>query len=53
MIDNKIIYNFIFQLKIKKHNFIEIDIRFRNFQCFDNTALKIYKFHSLNVDVIN
>ena len=26
MINNEIIYNFIFQFKIKKHNFVEIDI---------------------------
>ena len=26
MIDNKIIYNFIFRFKIKKQNFVEIDI---------------------------
>ena len=28
MIDNEIIHNFIFQFKIKKHNFVEIDIQF-------------------------
>ena len=52
MIDNKIIYNF-FQLKIKKHNIVEIDIQSQNFRCLDDTALKIYKFHNLDVDVIN
>ena len=53
IIDKKIIYNFIFQFKIKKHNFVEIDIQFQKFRCFDDTALKIYKFHNLNVDVID
>ena len=53
MIDNKIINNFIFQFKIKKHNFVEINIQFQDFRCFDKTVLKIYKFHNLNVDVIN
>ena len=53
MIDNKIIHNFIFQFKIKKHNFVEIEIQFQNFRCFDDIALKIYKFHNLNVDVID
>ena len=53
MIDNEIIHNYVFQFKIKKHNFVEDDIQFQSFWCFNDTALKIYKFHSLNVDVIN
>ena len=53
MINNEIIYNFIFQPKIKIYNFVEIDIQFQNFRCFDNTALKSYKFHGLNIDVID
>ena len=53
MIDNEIIYNFLFQFKIKKHNIVEIDIQSQNFRCFDETALRIYKFHNLDVDVIN
>ena len=42
MIDNKI-----------THNFVEIDTQFQNFRYFDEIVLKIYKFHSLNVNVIN
>ena len=53
MIDNEIIHNFIFQFQIKEHNFVEIDIQFQTFRCLDNIALKIDKFHNLNVDVIN
>ena len=53
MIDNKIIHNFIFQFKIKKHNFVEINIHFQNFRCLDDIVLKIYKFHRLNIDVID
>ena len=53
MIDSELIYNFIFQFKIKEHNFVEIDIQFSNFPCFDDAALKIYNFHNLNVDVID
>ena len=53
MIDNEIIHNITFQLKINKYNFVEINIQFQNFRCFDNIVLKIYKFHSLNVDVID
>ena len=53
IIDNEIIHNSIFQLKIKKHNFVEIEIQFQKFRCLDDTVLKIYKFHSLNVDVID
>ena len=53
MIDNKFIYKFIFQLKIKKHDFVESDIQFQKFQYFDDIVLKIYKFQNLNVDVIN
>ena len=53
MIDNEIIHNFFFQFKIKEHNIVEIDIQSQNFRCFDETALKIYKFHNLDVDVIN
>ena len=41
IIDSKIIYHFIFQFKIKKHNFVEIDIQFQNFRCLDDIALKI------------
>ena len=52
-IDNEIIHNFIFQLKIKKNNFVEIDIQSQKFRCFDDISLKIHKFHNLNVDVIN
>ena len=52
IIDNKIIYNFVLQFKIKKHSFVEIDIQFQNLQCFDNTVLKIYKFYNLNVNVL-
>ena len=53
MINNEFIHNFIFQFKIKEHNFVEIDIQFQDFRCLDDIALKIYKFHSLNVDVID
>ena len=53
MIDNEIIHNFFSQLKIKEHNIVEIDIQSQNFRCFDETALRIYKFHNLDVDVIN
>ena len=53
MIDSKTIHNFIFQFKIKKHSFVEIDIQFQNFRCFDDTVLKVYKFHNLNIDVID
>ena len=53
MIDNEIIHNFFFQLKIKEHDIVEIDIQSQNFRCCDKTALKIYKFHNLDVDVIN
>ena len=53
MIDNEIIHNFIVQLKIKKHNFVEIDIQSQNFWCFNDILLKIYKFHNLNVNVID
>ena len=53
IINDKIIHNFIFQLKIKEHNSVEIVIQFQNFRCFVNIVLKIYKFHKLNVDVIN
>ena len=53
MIDNKIIYNFLFQFKIKEYNIVEIDIQSQNFRCFDEITLKIYKFHNFDVDVIN
>ena len=53
MIDNEITHNFISQLKIKKHNFVEIDTQSQDFRCFDDIVLKTYKFHSLNVDVID
>ena len=53
MIDNEIIHNFLFQLKIKEHNIVEIDIQSQNFRCFDEIALRIYKFHNFDVDVIN
>ena len=47
MIDNEIIYNFLSQLKIKKHNIVEINIQSQDSRCFDDTALRIYKFHNL------
>ena len=53
MIDNKSIRNFIFQFKIKKHKFVEIDTQIQNFRYFDNIVFKTCKFHNLNVDVIN
>ena len=53
IIDNEIIHNFLFQLKIKKHNIVEIDIQSQDFECFDDTVLRIYKFHNFDVDVIN
>ena len=53
IIDNKIIHNFLFQFKIKKHNIVEVDIQSQDFRCFDETALRIYKFHNFDVDVIN
>ena len=53
MIDSESIHNFIFQFIIKKHNFVEIDIQSQDFGCFDNTTFNIYKFHNLNVDLIN
>ena len=46
IIDNNLIHNFIFQFKIKKHIFIEIDIHFQNFQNFKNIVLQIYKFYN-------
>ena len=42
-----------FQLKIKEHNIVKIDIQSQNFRCFDDTVLRIYKSHNLDVDVIN
>ena len=53
IIDNEIIHNFIFQLKIKKHNFVEIDIQFKDFRCLDDIVVKVDKFYNLNVDVID
>ena len=53
IIDNEIIHNFLSQFKIKEHNIVEIDIQSQNFRCFDEIALKIYKFHNFDVDVIN
>ena len=53
IIDNEIIYNFLFQFKIKEHNIVEIDIQSQNFRCFDEIVLRIYKFHNFDVDVIN
>ena len=53
MIDSEIIHNFFFQLNIKKHNIVEIDIQSQNFRCLDEIALRIYKFHNFDVDVIN
>ena len=44
---------FFFQLKIKEHNIVEIDIQSQNFSCFDDTALRIYKSHNFNVDMID
>ena len=41
IIDNEIIHNFFFQLKINKHNIVEIDIQFQDSLCLDDTALKI------------
>ena len=53
MIDSEILHDFIFQFKIKEYNFVEIDIQFQNFWCFDDVVLRIYKFHNLNVDMID
>ena len=53
MIDSKIIYNFFFQLKIKEHNIVEIDIKSQNLRFFDDTALKTHVFYNFDVDVIN
>ena len=53
MIDNKSTHSFTFQFKRKKHNFVEIDIQFLHFRCFDHIVLKIYEFYNVNVNVIN
>ena len=42
-----------FEFKIKEHNIVEIDTQSQNFRCFDDSSLKIYKFHNLDVDVID
>ena len=39
--------------KIKKHNIVEIDIQSQNSRCFDDIALRIYKFYNFNVDIVN
>ena len=52
-IDNEIIHNFLSQFKIKEHNIVEVDIQSQDFRCFDETALRIYKFHNFDVNVIN
>ena len=53
IMNSKIIHNFIFQFKMKEHNSIKIDIQFQNFRCSNDTVLKIYKSHSLNINVID
>ena len=53
IIDNEVIHNFLFQFKIKEHNIVEVDIQSQDFRCFDEIALRIYKFHNFDVDVIN
>lgn len=53
MIESEVIHNFSSQLKIQEHNLVEVEIQSQNLRSLDDTALRTYKSHSLNVDVID
>jgi hypothetical protein len=53
IIDCDVIYNFINQLKIRKHSFLEMYKEIVSFMILNDTSLKTHNSHNMRVDVVD